>query len=266
MGKPPKVAFLARGEALVFSAKGLERLPAPETRAPELSVEIYFGRDDQPRLMGHRPLGERIEPYYRRYKGGRFQAEPGELGPLAAPGGALYGVLGHDDPEVVCRPRQFCLVKRTTGWGRAPAHDAPVRIVLSGGTAWALHRDRIERLERDAWVKVEREGAFHEPLSLYADAPGSLFVVEASRDAIARLANGRWEALPSPLRGPRAIWGSSATDIWLVGAGGAAHFDGKSWSAAPGVPGPLAHLLHAPPDLWLAGESGVFRGTRTAAK
>ncbi len=260
VGKPPKVAFLARGEAFVFSGKGLERLPAPETRAPELSVEIFFGRDDQPRLMGHRPAGGRVEPYYRRYKAGRFQQEPSELGPLGAPEGALYGVLGHADPEVVCRPRQFCLVKRTTGWGRAPAHDEPVRVALSGGTAWALHPDRIERLERDQWVKVEPERAFHEPLSLFADAPGSLFVVEASSDAIARLANGRWQIMPSPLRGPRSVWGSSATDVWVVGAGGAAHFDGTVWSVVPGVPGPLEQVIHSPPDLWLAGESGVFRG------
>jgi hypothetical protein len=266
VGKPPKVAFLARGEALVFSGKGLERLPAPETRAPELSVEIYFGRDDQPRLMGHRPSGARAEPYYRRYKAGRFQPEPSELGPLAAPGGALYGVLGWDDPEVVCRPRQFCLVKRITGWGRAPAHDEPVRILLSGGTAWALHRDRIERLERDAWVNVVPERAFHEPLSLFADAPGSLFVVVASREEIVRLANGRWQTIKSPLRGPRAVWGSSATDVWLVGAGGAAHFDGKTWRTVPDIVGPLEQLVPAAPDLWLAGEGGIYRGEPAAKK
>ena len=266
VGKPPKVAFLTRGEALVFSGKGLERLPAPETSAPELSVEIFFGRDDQPRLMGHRASGGRSDPYYRRYKSGRFQPEPGELGPLAGPGGALYGVLGHADPEVVCRPRQFCLVKRTTGWGRAPAHDEPVRVVLSGGTAWALHRDRIERLERDAWAKVEPERAFHEPLSIFVDPKGSLFVVEAERDALARLANGRWETMPSPLRGPRAVWGSSATDVWLVGTSGAAHFDGNVWRVAPEVKGPLAHIAHAPPDLWLAGEGGIFRGAPATSK
>lgn len=267
VGKPPKVGFLARGEALVFSSKGLEHLPAPETSAPGLSVDIFFGRDDQPRLMGHRASeGGRVEAYYRRFKAGRFQPEPSELGPLAGQGGALYGVLGHDDPEVVCRPRQFCLVKRTTGWGRAPAHDEPVRVVLSGGRAWALHRDRIERLERDAWVKVETERAFREPLALFADASGSILVVEAGQEAIARFANGRWDSMPSPLRGPRAIWGSSATDLWLVGAGGAAHFDGKAWRVAPDVPGSLEQLVHAPPELWLAGESGIFRGTSTSSK
>ena len=266
VGKPPKVAFLARGEALVFAGKGLERLPAPETGEAELSVEIFFGRDDQPRLMGFRGSGERLEPFYRRYKAGRFQPEPSELGPLAGPGGALYGVLGHADPEVVCRPRLFCLVKRVTGWSRAPAHDEPVRVVLSSGIAWALHRDRIERLERDRWVKLEPERAFHEPVSIFVDPSGSPWIVEASRDTVTRLTNGRWEAMPVPLRGPRTIWGSSATDVWLVGTGGAAHFDGKTWRLASEISGPLAHLSHSPPDLWLAGEAGIFRGTPVPSK
>jgi hypothetical protein len=132
--------------------------------------------------------------------------------------------------------------------------------------AYALHRDRIERLERDAWVNIDSGRAFHEPLSLFADPAGSLFVVEKDRDAVLYFANGRWETMPSPLRGPRAVWGKSATDVWLVGTGGAAHFDGKAWRAAPDVPGPLAHVALAPPDLWLAGEAGIFRGTPAPSK
>jgi hypothetical protein len=141
----------------------------------------------------------------------------------------------------------------------------PARVVLSGGTAYALHRDRIERLERDAWVNIDTGRAFHEPLSLFADLAGSLFVVEKGHDTVLRFANGRWETMPSPLRGPRAVWGKSATDVWLVGTGGAAHFDGKAWRTAADAPGPLEHIAHAPPDLWLAGESGIFRGTAASS-
>jgi hypothetical protein len=267
VGKPPKIAALAAGEAFVFDGTSFARVVAPETLVPELSIEIFFGRDDQPRLMGHRREAGSgaAAPYYRRYKGGRFRPEPGELGPLAAPSGALYGVLGHADPEVVCRPEQFCLVKRMTGWGRAPAHPEPVRVVLAGATAWALHRDRIERLDRDRWVTVTPERAWHQPVSLFVDTGGALWVIEAKRNSVARLTGGRWETVPVPLEGPRAISGTGPHDVWLVGDGGALHFDGEAWTLVPGVSGPLALVAHSPPNLWFAGRAGLFRGSPTSA-
>jgi hypothetical protein len=263
LGKPPKVAFLARGEALVFDGKSFGRLPAPDTSESGLAVEIFFGRDDQPRLMGFRRSLERSSPspYYRRFKATRFQPEPSELGPLAGPDGALYGVLGHDDPEVVCRAGSFCLVKRMTGWGRAPAHAEPVRVVLAGGTAWALHRDRIERLERDAWVPLLPERPWAAPQSLFVDTQGSPWIVHGNE--VTRLVGGRWESTVAPVDKPLAIWGTTASDVWLVGVGGASHFDGKSWRRVPNVAGPLALVAGSGRNLWLGGESGVYRGTPT---
>jgi hypothetical protein len=261
VGKPPKIALLVAGEALVGDGSGsFARVPAPDTKDPESSIEIFFGRDDQPRLMGHRRRGTRVEPYYRRSKGGRFQPEPSELGPLSAPEGALYGVLGHADPEVVCRPSRFCLVKRTTGWRRAPAHAVPVRIVLSSDTAFALHADRIERLEGDAWLPLAPAHVFDRPLSVVLERDGSPWIVEAGSQAIARLVAGRWETLETPVRGPRALAGVPPNDVWLVGASGAAHFDGRAWALVPGVEGPLSLVAIAPPNVWLAGDAGAFRG------
>jgi hypothetical protein len=264
VGKPPKIALLTAGEALLFDGAAFRRLAAPETTDPALSVEIFFGRDDQPRLMGYRrPDGgsRAFTPFYRRFKGGRFQPELGELGPLGGPDGALYGVLGHDDPEVVCRPSAFCLVKRTTGWGRANAHVEPVRVLLAGGTAWALHRDRIERLERDTWVSLAPERAWELPTSVFVDQDGSPWIVEAKRGVVTRLVNGRWETQSTPVSGARAIWGRASNDVWLVGVGGAAHFDGQAWFVAPGVAGPLSFVAYSRPNLWLAGEAGVYRGS-----
>jgi len=268
VGKPPKVAFLGSGEALIGEGKGLSRVPVGDAPSAELSIEIFFGRDDQPRLMGTRrtPASGKAQAYYRRYKGGRFQPEPSELGPLAGGDGPLYGVLGHADPEVVCRPGLFCLVKRTTGWSRAPAHSVPVRVVLAGGTAWALHPDRIERLEKDRWVPIVPERTFGDPSALFVDSDGAPWVVESKSDAVTRLVKGGWETTASPVRGARAIWGSAPNDVWLVGASGAARFDGTSWRDVSGVPGPLSLIAFAPPSLWLAGPAGVFEGTRIARK
>jgi hypothetical protein len=263
VGKPPKVAFLTASSVLVFDAKGLRTLAAPETGSDGGSVELFFGRDDEPRLMGYRRAAEneKVEPFYRRFKAGRFQPEPSELGPLAAPEGALYGVLGHADPEVVCRPGSFCLVKRTTGWSRAPAHAVPVRILLAGGAAWALHRDRVEQLSEGAWSPLEPARAWRKPVSLFVDQQGSPWIVEAEPNLVVRRMGTDWEATPAPLPGARAIWGARSNDVWLVGDGGAAHFDGAAWSPVPGVEGSLSFIVASPPELWFAGQSGIFRST-----
>jgi hypothetical protein len=268
VGKPPKIALLGAGEALIGDGKGLARVPVGDAPSAELSIEIFFGRDDQPRLMGMRRTSAsgKAQAYYRRYKGGRFQPEPSELGPLAGGDGALYGVLGHADPEVVCRPGLFCLVKRMTGWSRAPAHPVPVRVVLAGGSAWALHPDRIERLEKEAWVPVVPERRFGDPVALFVDSDGAPWVVESKSDAVTRLVKGTWETTASPVRGARAIFGSAPNDVWLVGASGAARFDGTGWRDVSGVPGPLSLIAFAAPSLWLAGAAGVFEGTRIAEK
>jgi hypothetical protein len=170
-------------------------------------------------------------------------------------------VLGHDDPEVVCRPALFCLVKRITGWRRAPAHAAPLRIVLGGGTAFALHPDRIERLEGESWLPLAPARAFEDPVAIFVDAGGAPWVVEGTRDGVTRLRDGRWETLETPVRAPKAIAGTAPDDVWLAGASGAAHFDGRHWLVVPGVAGPLSLVAVSPPNVWLAGEAGVFRGS-----
>jgi hypothetical protein len=259
LGRPPKVAALARGEVLVFDGEKATRLAAADASQPDISAELFFGRDDQPRLMGsvRQPTGK-SRPYYRRYRGGRFQPEPGELGPLAGMG-ALYGVLGHEDPEVVCSPGRFCLVKRVEGWGRAAAHAQPVRIVLGAGTAFALAAETVERLEGNAWVPLVPARTFEEPVSLSVDPTGATWIVEAKRDAVSRLANARWDTIAAPVRGARAIFANTAEDVWLVGNSGVAHYDGSTWRSLPGIPGPLAFVARSGSALWLAGEAGVFR-------
>jgi hypothetical protein len=78
---------------------------------------------------------------------------------------------------------------------------------------------------------------------------------------VTRLVKRRWETTASPVASPRAIWGRAVNDVWLVGLGGAAHFDGTAWLAVPSVTGPLEFVAYSAPDLWLAGEAGVYRGT-----
>jgi hypothetical protein len=262
VGTPPRAAVWSGELATLFEGDEPRVLPAPRL-PPGAKVEIFFGRDNQPRLMGFAP-GEpgKEMPVYLRFRQGTFRPEPSELGPLGAPRGALYGVLGFDDPEVVCRPRELCLVKRVTGWGRVPAHEAPVRVVLRGAGVFALHADRIERLGERGWSPLDPGRPFEQPLDAWQAPNGELWVVDRSEAGVFRFAGGRWERVVSPVREPRAIFGRSAGAVFVAGEDGAAEFDGARFRCVSGVPGPLHLALAVGDQLWLAGRSGVFRSTR----
>lgn len=66
------------------------------------------------------------------------------------------------------------------------------------------------------------------------------------------------ESLPGAMLG---IWGSSATDVWIVGADGGdgvntRHFDGTAWSAELNGIGTLWWVSGQGDEVWLAGEGG----------
>jgi hypothetical protein len=262
VGRPPRAAIWSGRTVTLLEGDVARELPAP--RLPEgATVDVFFGRDDQPRLMGFAPgePGEKL-PVYLRFRGGAFRPEPGELGPLAAPRGALYGVLGFDDPEVVCRPRELCLVKRTSGWRRVAAHDAPARVVLRGESVFALHAGHMERLGKDGWSALEPARAFERPLDAFVAPNGELWVADRSEAGLFRLKGGRWEAVTSPISKPHAVFGRSERAVYVVGSNGAAEFDGTRFRCVRGVTGPLHLGLAVGDDLWLAGESGVYRSQR----
>jgi hypothetical protein len=262
VGTPPRAAIWSGTSVTLFQNEQPHELPAPQLPAGAV-VELFFGRDNQPRLMGFSP-GEpgREVPVYLRFRHGVFRAEPSELGPLGAPRGALYGVLGFDDPEVVCRPRELCLVKRTTGWARVAAHAEPARVVLRGGSVFALHAERIERLEKDGWSVLKPTRAFVRPLDAWLAPNGELWVTDHSPHGLTRLTSGGWEAMSSPVNSPRAVFGHSERSVYVVGANGAAVFDGLHFRCVGGVPGPL-HLAFPVGDaIWLAGERGVYRSVQ----
>jgi hypothetical protein len=199
---------------------------------------------------------------YLRYRNGTFRPEPGELGPLGAQRGALYGVLGFADPEVVCRPHELCLVKRTTGWGRVPAHEAPARIVLREGAVFALHADHLERLGDHGWSTLEPARTFDHPLDAWLTSNGELWVTDRSVPGLSRLKSGQWEPITSPITEPRAVFGRAERSTFVVGKNGAAEFDGTRFHCVGGVPGPLHLALAVGDGTWLAGESGVYQRTR----
>jgi hypothetical protein len=259
VGTPPRAATWSGHTVTLFEAGQARELPAPRLPA-DASVDVFFGRDNQPRLMGFAPAeGGKQLPVYLRFRHGVFAPEPSELGPLAATRGALYGVLGFADPEVVCRPRELCLVKRTTGWGRAPAHTQPVRLVLRSGSVFALQADHLERLGNAGWSALDPAQRFEQPLDAWLAPNGELWVVDRSATGLFRLKEGRWEALASPISEPRAVFGRPGGAVFVVGRNGAAELDGADFRCVRGVPGPLELAFAVGEEVWLAGESGVYR-------
>jgi hypothetical protein len=262
VGTPPRAAIWSGRALTLFEREQARELPSPRL-PPGARVELFFGRDNQPRLMGFAPgkPGDEI-PVYLRFRQGTFRPEPSELGPLAAPRGALYGVLGFDDPEVVCRPRERCIVKRTAGWGRVAAHDAPARIVLRGGSAFALHARHVERLGDGGWSALEPARVFAQPFDVWLAPSGELWVTDASAGGLFRLIGPEWQSVASPVTEPRAVFGRSDRAVYVVGANGAAEYDGTRFHCVKDVPGPLHLVLAVGDEIWLAGERGVYRSVR----
>lgn len=262
VGTPPRAAIWSGRSVTIFEGEQARELPAP--RLPQgATVEVFFGRDNQPRLLGFAPgePGQEV-PVYLRFRQGVFRPEPSELGPLAAPRGALYGVLGFADPEVVCRPLGLCLVKRVTGWGRVPAHDVPLRVVLRNGSVFAFHADRVDRLDDRGWWALAPAPTFEQPLDAWVAPNGELWVTDRSATGLFRRKGEQWEVLSSPIRKPRAVFGHSERAVFVVGENGAAEFDGTGFRCIRNLTGPLHLALAVGSDIWLAGESGLYRSGR----
>jgi hypothetical protein len=257
VGKAPAVAALGAGAAWIFDGTRWREQALDVDSDAEFRAAIFFGRDNRPRLMG--ALNGRS--YYRRYTAAGWNRAADELGRLGR-GSELYGVLGHDDPELVCEPGLVCLVKRVSGWRTIDAHAAPVPAIVAAGTAFALHRDKVMWLVGDAWEDLEPARAFAEPRGVWADA-ATIWVIDGG-GALWRLRDREWTEVVHPVSGPRAVW-SEPGAVWLVGKGGAASFDGTTWRCARGADAAIDFVAGAAGVTWLAGRSGVFRGDQKAA-
>jgi hypothetical protein len=265
VGTPPTVAALSGLQVSLFDGQRWKALPKIVPSSDKLRFRLFFGRDNAPRLMGYDD-GPEPRAFYRRFKGGRFQPEPAELGPLGAERGALYGVLGFTDPEVVCKPRELCLIKRISGWKRVPAHQTPVPIFLGNGGAWAFSEHGLQQLSDTGFVEFTPSQRFENPRALWVDAEDAPWVLDAAQSAVFHLAQGSWQRVDIPLEQPADLWGKAPNSVWIVGANGAAHFDGKSVRCVRELTGPLGSVMPAGDTLWFAGASGVFRARPLPAK
>ncbi len=222
-------------------------------------ARIFFGRDDLPRLLGTRlgPDGE--APIYLRFRDGAWREEHKEIGRLReAPLRGLFGVLGHADPEVVCKVGDICLIKRRTGWKNLPAGPARERIELSGGVAWALREGAVARLDGDAtWTVMKPPGSAGAIGGVWS-AGDEVWVSEPGSARLHHFHAGAWTDEPAPFADPRGFWGPSRADVWLAGGGGLAHYDGARWSRVEGPRGAVAEVAGRGAEVWAAGDAGVW--------
>jgi hypothetical protein len=227
------------------------------------ALRIWFGRDDRPRVMGarYRADGSGAMVYLRWKETWRDKA--GEIGRLdAVPLAPLFGILGHDDPEVVCKLGDTCIIKRLTGWTMIPPPPEELWVELSGKHAVGVGATTAWRLGEDGWKALSETVPWAAaPGGLWASAGDTVWVTEPAKNRLHRWDGAGWSSHPSPQAEPRAIWGRGDDDLWLAAGGGAAHWDGQRWSRLAEPKGSLSDVRGGfDGAIWLAGETGVWRG------
>jgi len=242
-------------------------LPASVTQAPRSRLDVYMGRDDRPRVMGYwwaeEPASATTRrPIYLRYRDAGWTPAPDELGRLGGERpGALFGVLGFDDPEVVCKEGELCLVKRRTGWSTVAGIELS-SVRLAGSGVFALIAGGLWRLEARGFVASPVGVPATTVRDVWELGPDDRWVIAADRASVrlVRLTAGQVQVQPAPIAEPRALWASGEEDLWVVGDGGLAWFDGRVFRRVLGPDPPLVCVVgRAREALWVAGPKGIFR-------
>lgn len=157
------------------------------------------------------------------------------------------------------------------GWTKAPGDFSSRCLTSLHGSGpsdvWAAASNGgLLHFQGAAWAP---EGPADAALSVYAAGPGQVFALQASPaggtapGGVYQLAGGSWTLASTGATATlRALWGSSARDVWAVGddASAAFHWDGSRWSAVPTGADPAVGLG----AVWGAGPGEVWMASRAA--
>ncbi len=258
LDQEPYWAALGDEVAVVSDKRGVHEEKLPDAlRGATANVGIFFGRDYRIRIAGtaHTPQADEVR-YYRSLPGGLRPALD-ELGPLGKPGApALFALLGTADPEIVCRQGMSCLIKRISGWAKASAPAGLERVGLSVGGGWAIAGSQFFNLEKD-WVAVAA-GPWRRADAGFRRA-GHACVVEHDASRMHHFDGSAWRSAPSPVAGPRSLWGNEAA-LFVAGDGGVAASNDGAFQVISGAPKQVAQVLgRTESDVWLCTAQGVFR-------
>jgi hypothetical protein len=274
---PHLAAVSARG-VFIHTGKGWQEAPFPAH--PHFSAEagtreIFYGRDYRVRLIANVETDQGPDRSYFRWLPGGFRAALDELGPLAKkarPVGSgpcpscsdnrLVAVLGNEDPEIVCRPRDVCVVKRVTGWSTFAAPEDVRLAAISQGKAYLLAGRSLLSVEGDKGVRVlSDQGPWSDARGLVV-VEGVLWVLDAS-GRLYRFDGPGFRAFVSPVGPPRALFGASEAELWAGGPGGLARFDGERFVPVSTLSGEVNALGgRGRNELWIGGSSGLHCAKR----
>jgi hypothetical protein len=258
LDREPYVAALGTDSVTVLDKRGTHEEALPDAlRGAGISVGVFFGRDYRVRIAGtaHTPQGDEVR-YYRSLPGG-LKSALDELGPLGRRGGpGLVALLGTADPEIVCRLGESCLIKRVSGWAKASAPAGLTRVGLSLGSGWAVAGKAFFTLGKD-WQPLAVPGPWQKADDAFVRG-GDACVVEHDRNQLHHFDGQAWQSSPSPVAGPRSVWGSDES-LWIGGDGGAAVFADGAFQKLPAVLHVAQILGRSASDVWLCASEGVYR-------
>jgi hypothetical protein len=131
-------------------------------------------------------------------------------------------------------------------WASGPSD---VWIGGAGGTLLHWNGMRLEPYELTSWHINALWGT--SPNFVIASA-SEWRVSPQPDDLLFRWDGSKWaQWMTSPIQSALGIWGTSETDVWLVGTG-AAHWDGSKWTLAGGLGNASLVTGSAKDDLWAA--------------
>lgn len=268
LGNGQRISALGN-EPWIFEGHKWREVPVPahlrNWDARNTSVRIFYGRDNQPRLMGWTDVSGSTEPggVYLRHKATGWQREPAELGRLGHSRGALYGILGEADPEVVCRPGDICLIKRVSGWGQTPADAEPAWVQMAGTHVFKVTDSQVSQLVKDSWETVIAELPSGEVTNVWGDGEGALFLIAGGQ--LFRKDDEKWSQLATPLDSCRAIAAQPNGKIWVGGTNGVCRLEGAEvdarpvWSCAQQKLGAVVQIEVTSDAVFMASDQGLFR-------
>jgi hypothetical protein len=147
------------------------------------------------------------------------------------------------------------LIKRVSGWSKASAPRNLERVGLSLGTGWAIAGTSFFILGKD-WQALPVAGPWQHADDAFVRGDHAC-VVEHAASRLHHYDGRTWHSSPSPLAGPRSLWGSEQ-GLWIAGDGGASVLADGSFRSVPGVKNVAQVLGRSPTDVWLCGSEGLY--------
>ncbi len=155
------------------------------------------------------------------------------------------GSIYHYDGQAATKDTSAALLNKTwtSLWGTGPADlwvASATEVGHWDGTTWTA-----QPIDSGLTLGgVNGGGGYGGPEAFFTATSGRVFRHKGTADCLASRSCWSLAATPAFSGTLRAVWGSSATDLWAAGDfGGLIHFDGTAWRGEPSVGGVNLNLV-----------------------